>query len=322
MSSIQAPGDIVPSPPEAVTRIQNLLCTLFELPDIKASPAALAKSLDRVDIDIIQRGYVCSQKADGVRVLLLLTGETAYLFLRNWDCQMVPFASDGLYLFDTELVAGTHAFVFDCLIYKNQPAIHHDYLYRIELFRRWLSLHGTEKATAAHPLEVGTQYAHATVQLASSLQVLPKPVFNATAQQVWTIPAPFLVDGLIFTRLLDRYRMNLSSPRSILKWKPLHEITIDFHAVELARPYMAKLPHLLQQFQTQQGQVSLQILDKGRPVTVAKIDTALRGIIECGWSHGQWRVVRDRPDKARPNSHTTVVATLYNIIDDITIEEL
>ena len=116
-----------------VDRIQALLGTLFEISSVKTSPAALAKSLDRADMDTIRRGYTVAQKADGCRVFVLLTKQTGFIFMRNWLCQRVAFTSSDMCLFDVELVGGTHVFVFDTLIMHGRSVVHKDYLYRVEL---------------------------------------------------------------------------------------------------------------------------------------------------------------------------------------------
>jgi hypothetical protein len=105
-------------------------------------------------------------------------------------------------------------------------------------------------------------------------------------------------DGVIFTPVHERVLMG--THRTLFKWKPLENITIDF------------LVH--------KGYLCIQ--HETNLIQVQKTDLSEGTIAECFPSKGIWVVLKERTDKNYPNNKRTFDRTLINIQENIQFCEL
>jgi hypothetical protein len=111
---------------------------------------------------------------------------------------------------------------------------------------------------------------------------------------------PKKMDGLIFTPCNEPIRMG--THRTMFKWKPIENITIDFWVSESA--------HLC-------------IQNNGRMNAVQKCPGAPRdSILECYFSGEEWKPLKIREDKNHPNNKMTYERTMVNIKENIQFCEL
>lgn len=282
--------------------------------------------------------YALSYKADGQRMLLgFLATEDAHVCfsmdrtgtLARLSLVMPPTLYEGT-LFDVEVVGDTIV-VFDCACVYGNVCVDQFYPKRLELARHalasGLSIRHTIGAVVpsspyAYPSKFDDIVLHTghwklkvkTVFYASSIKFLPDTWFLPEDGFIWTLTtAPFFVRG--------------GRPFTVLKWKPLTRITIDFlvgHCDSHLQP--TPVPHVAPMYQLVRPQErGLFTVDGHNTVWFSFIDTTVTsGIYECSWDHvaHEWQIVLPRPDKTRPNTLSTVVKTIENIADCISREDL
>lgn len=133
-------------------------------------------------------------------------------------------------------------------------------------------------------------------------------------------------DGLIFTANNDSYIP--SRPDSLLKWKWLDKISVDF---KLKSPYFNHADELI--FYAGYAAPVGDIKVRSQPVDSnvrewIEREFIARGIdsvvVECTYDkqNSSWRIEHIRSDKTDANYITTVFSTLETIIDNIKIEEV
>jgi hypothetical protein len=169
---------------------------------------------------------------------------------------------------------------------------------------------------------------------------------------VWRHVVPALEhpnDGLIFTDVELKYECG--ECQGILKWKPLHQNSVDFALMACVSRETPGLQHTFGIAHQRRGTIrkynritldaaTKAMVDRGELVTVRDGDTSANGaVIECVWDlawktvvsdgnggakelPGGWRFERTRVDKKLPNAEKTVQRVKESIADNITIEEL
>lgn len=142
-------------------------------------------------------------------------------------------------------------------------------------------------------------------------------------------------DGYIYTPVCSPMPTIALESAKTFKWKPLDRITVEFLVVRqigdnktrglqmpLPREYagrgsppVAAKPHRYTLFLKYKGKhVSSARMASGTPVS--------KGIYECGWRKGGWRVDHVRTDKSEPNNYNTAFRTIQNLREGIRRQDL
>jgi hypothetical protein len=137
--------------------------------------------------------------------------------------------------------------------------------------------------------------------------IVPTPKMRVQCKQMYPLQQmgnisldPKRTDGLIFTPIKEPVRMG--THRTMFKWKPIENITIDFWVSESA--------HLC-------------IQHNGNMTPVQKCPGAPRdSILECYFDNGEWKPLKIREDKNYPNNKMTYDRTMVNIRENIKFCEL
>ena len=293
-------------------QIQYILNELFQL-NISKFPGCMPVSIERTHLlQTLPFGYVASHKADGERVFLFVFGNGTICILRR-DMSITTsictkFKSDFFYVFDGELLQNNRLLIFDTLIYESIPVIQYSYLTRIEYGRLFCASLSVEKTTRI-PYELPSRITYHPTCLLSIFMIEPKPVFTlANIRHVTS--STFPIDGFIFTQLHERYCCFRSNKRAILKYKERKDMTIDFLII------------------TTTDSVGLYVVDTtGQQVWFANMSAGYNNmssmeIWECTLTTIGWIPYRRRYDKSVPNSIETAYATMKNIEENITEQEL
>jgi isocitrate/isopropylmalate dehydrogenase len=117
--------------------------------------------------------------------------------------------------------------------------------------------------------------------------------------QISSIQLSEKTDGLVFTPVNEPIR--IGTHETLFKWKPRHQITIDFLVKNGKDLYI-------------QGRKQAQLHLSIRPY---KDDT----ILECDYRELGWTPVRERTDKTYPNNRRTFDRTIVNLRENIKLEE-
>lgn len=277
-------------------------------------PGALPVSLARADLSTLPLGYVFSLKADGTRVFVVVSGRTVLLVDRTWRIVAHGLCSapqPGLSIYDAEYVCG----VAD-VIYLFDVICHHDVVVR----------------------DLCYSLRHAMLApwtMTDLISVAVKPIYDiADISRVWhdSGAAEFPVDGIVFTRLLTRYSAFRSDPRSVIKWKPREMITVDFEVCgpdDVMGTMPPDVPWTVRSFMTlpRPNQPFLATRGPQGLLPFCGLSHDIRhkrgSILECGFTDaGGWRVERERPDKDTPNALNTLVNTLRDMREELTIEDV
>lgn len=164
-----------------------------------------------------------------------------------------------------------------------------------------------------------------------------KPIFDMSGLVHYyrnhCVHLPFKFDGMVFTNVNDPVYPFRMKANSILKWKPKMENTIDFvvtrnGSLDQIRP--CKNKKQLEQFRSAQpatNNVWLWCVLPNRNMFCFSAGIAHHPIVEnhvyeCGWNTQlqTWQVLRMRSKD--PNAWDTVVNTIQNIVEEISIDEL
>lgn len=304
--------------------------------------------------------WVC-EKSDGQRVLVLIvvppiTGiqEVFLIDRKNMYYQVhgiffPPLSSSAQFpltntILDGELVVDTMAegqtklclLLFDCLIMDGVNVTQRPFSRRyaslqmqlMPSFNKYLKLN--PDARMMHPFEIQVK----PMDLAYGIQLILEE------------KVPCLLhgsDGLIFTSLESKYVFG--SNTKILKWKPLHENTIDFQLqlrfppdlktdASGATPDFCAKP-LFQLWQHESGDTHvpfdwLDMDDEEWEKWKQSGEQLDNRIVECAWhppspedpSLATWHIKRLRDDKATANHKTTVSRIIQSMDDGVSEEEL
>jgi len=306
-------------------------------PQPDRNPATQPVSLERDHFARLRSvDYVVSDKSDGVRYVLYLAQaggqELAVLVDRKLKLYQVPVAAARKHfrgsIFDGELVnvRGTHVFlVFDAVAHKGSNAIARQPLTkRLELIRAVFDLDGV---SVSSPEEAAEQAKLGKVVCGGSaygLSFRPKPCFQL--QQLDTLLRrlpllPYAVDGLIFTPQEDRVVVGTHETMFKLKWK--HSIDVEVGAGGALLVGLGGAPETAVQ---RVPLSSLSIAFEYEPELAAALPALQGRIVELALTSdaGALRLslLAQRPDKAHPNTASTVLRTVKNVREDITPQEL
>lgn len=185
-------------------------------------------------------GYYVCDKTDGVRALCFVYSDGAIAVVTETDVlwnnasRSDASRSDVITIYDCEYVAQVNtAFAFDCLMYEGKSVCAQPF---------------SERVTMLGALQSG-----ATSVAPKHFEVMSAQNIREVCTQIMEAKYPYSIDGLILTSPNDDY----ANTRN-LKWKPAHDMTIDFLCVrcprELRGKYMFEMSnvrgdtHALQQY--------------------------------------------------------------------------
>ena len=296
--------------------------------------------------------YVLSYKADGFEggrffLLFLEVGGSAYAVLLNR--KMEPFyISTQVYktalagtLFDVEKLRlqdnSILLLIFDTLAIHGHSVTKRHYLCRLDLARLFLHLlgqHDPNVHSELFPTAPTGQYPshYRDVRITSGhlerdiLRLQVKQVFYAQALPLLSPQTYYPTDGFIWTLGAAPYSCFLTQPQNVLKWKPLERITLDF---QLQPPCSEVQPvHLLAEvplpFLECPGNYGLFAAHNNQLVLISRLvgTNWSDGIYECSWTNNRWVIVQPRTDKQTPNQLRTVILTLQNITEAISLSDI
>lgn len=263
-------------------------------------------------------------------------------------------------ILDVEVCEGV-VYIFDVLMFNNVVVTRKCVLQRLEMAYKLLTLMPNSNTNTpwwwSDLPEVSmtpTQYNRdVTCALQPKLQLVVKPFFlYCKLHVVLPLIKPRVVhDGIVFTRLFQEYKSYRSEPLAFIKWKNIDQITIDcvIRVNSKCRPntvfgvsqdYTVRTSGNIiicvsradkTGVRTQDRNQNLNTPNTDIPLAYANVDerhynplTKLDGTVgEFGWCDKVgWFLHRLRPDKMKSNSLYTVVKTIENLKDEITVAQL
>lgn len=347
----------------------RLLNTVFshDKREVRTFPGALPISISRKELKEIAFGYVWSVKADGKREFLFIDERADkqewWILGRDLKTNRVPPQLENnsvISILDVE-VCDDIIYIFDALIVRNVVAIRKCVLERIEAVYAMLSdctQHTTKwwwDDLKDDSMMVPTKYNRSACCLlpGSTLKLVVKPFFlYSSLHKLWPIVSKRLLnDGVIFTRLFQKYESYRSAPLSFIKWKPIDLITIDtviYENCDGRKPgvifgmpmdfsFMTKGNVLLCITRTaisgvtRSGKSSknAQNVAQDTPFAHGNVDVhkfdlkSMDGKVgEFGWDGAAWNLHRLREDKTKSNTIDTICKTIENLRDVIEFSEL
>jgi len=239
-------------------------------------------SLERKHFTHITREeYVVCEKTDGIRHFMVCFTDSqnrkiCALVNRKMECTLYCLTVPRDTLLDGELI-GDVFIVHDAVRIKGENLMNAPLCTRLEKAREMIRyIVPTAKLTVQCKKMV-------PVDRISDISLDPKKT-----------------DGLIFTPVNEPIRMG--THRTMFKWKPNENITIDF--------WVSESSHLCIQY-------------NGKMTPVQKCPGAPReSILECYFENGEWKPLKIREDKNYPNNKMTYERTMVNIRENIQFYEL
>lgn len=317
---------------------------LWQLPPhITHFPGPNPMSIEKRDFDsLTENDFIVALKTDGVRHLLMLTTkpnstEPIALMIdrtkRMYEIEVwanEDFFENGS-LYDGELVWEQNDLVyivFDAINVRGNLCTKLSYRERIDL------IHGTILCTSEqHSEEILEGMISEECKLLARnntphpLRIMPKTcVSKAEVAALWRERAQsrHLNDGLIFT--MNNAPIETGTSASILKWKPQHSIDVRF---ELAAN---QVWHMYANMNHSGGLTPLQNVDPALSFRLAEskllaaIHTRQPCVVECVLHfEGETLVLvpeRERTDKSAPNTLNTIAATVRNVRENLSVDDL
>ncbi|KAI8912423.1 mRNA capping enzyme alpha subunit and guanylyltransferase [Gorgonomyces haynaldii] len=278
--------------------------------------------------DLKQENYFCSEKADGVRILIFTTVRNEqremYLIDRKNDyyfLQLGMIGPKGIYLSDTVLDAELvyeqhtkgqemHLLLFDCMAISGLNLAPRPYSKRLGYLREQVCQPYFDRARSDKKFVQRYPFKMSLKRLESSYN-LPR-VF----EQMQTYKHK--TDGIIFTAEMAPYEAGTCE--KILKWKPAEENTVDFKILKVADKYHLGI-WIRDEEHDDYGPFELEdeLKEAWRQSDV------IGKIIECRYDPewpNHWRFSRFRDDKATANHISVYRKIMMSIEDNVTKEEL
>lgn len=315
-------------------------------------PGTLPISLDRKSIPLLygfskvtHSEYTLSYKADGYNggryflgFLEFNSSPLVFIVDRNFSITYLTVFSvhhDAFKgtLFDIEILR-THdgkdlILIFDTLCVHGNSVQEKYYPIRMDVARAFLNLLPETKKISCdkdtHSFTYSSNFKDSISTFSDKYHIKVKKLYYPQALPFMT-GTIYPDDGRIWTSTTTPYSVFRSNPHSILKWKPQHEITIDFY-LHTKQTTDWKLPsqfHISPKFRSQHGNYYLYTQQNRTFFLIAKLlldSKTESGIYEFSWN-SQWVLKQRRFDKSKPNQLETVVRTIENIEENITLEEL
>lgn len=258
--------------------------------------------------------YWVAEKSDGDRLLLYINNTQLYFITRELECYSlkVEWKIEGQYLMDGEMVMNQtnqtwEYLIFDMVYFENKSTQGLTLERRLSYIIAFIKKYRQQKCVLFFKI-LGK-----TMQPMSQLSLLVKNIKNGmfTEKRSGGQVRSNLTDGLIFTPLDRTY-----SECVPLKWKPPHQLTIDFRV-----KWVKDQIHLLLGSNEKQEQV-VEILT-GSQVDQSGLTLQHHNkIIEMYWTLGYWHYYKQRDDKMTPNFITVGWSVLKSIAENITWEDL
>lgn len=320
-------------------------------------PGGLPVSIDRDiiprlfgDDETCYREYVLSYKADGINGgryflgFLCLEGDfLSFLIDRNFkitflQAKAYDIAYEGT-VFDIEFLKtkdGNILFlIFDTLCIHGNSVIEQFYPTRLEIAREFLARLPKEANRVEFPhseLAYKSNRKDIMVDFAKEnddtiIRIKVKKIYYVQAIEFLQGASLYDTDGFIWTAAASSYSIFRSQSNTIYKWKPLGQITIDFmlinpsHSSNFAS--LQKIEGIPEKYRKRLGNCLLFTQNNNRDIFISRIESShLGGIYECYWDGDRWEIIKERTDKAKPNHLSTVVKTIQNIEQNITVSEI
>jgi hypothetical protein len=336
--------------------------------EVRTFPGALPISISRKELKDIAFGYVWSVKADGNREFLFIDEKKSkqvswWTLGRDLKTNCAPpelNTNSVISIFDVE-VCDDIIYIFDSLMVRNVVTIRKCVLERIDAAYAMLTDFPQHTQTKwwwddlkSESTMTPTKYNRNTCCIlpGSTMKLVVKPFFLYGAlPDIWSIVSQRLLnDGIIFTRLFQKYESYRSAPLSFIKWKPRDLITID----TVIRDNSGRSPGVIFgipmdfSFATK-GNVLLCITrtaTSGVTRSGKSNNRALSGLQDTPFAHGNvdeikfdlesidskvgefawdgtaWNLHRLRDDKTKSNTIDTICKTIENLRDVIEFSEL
>ena len=323
----------------------NKMLTMWNLPShIKHFPGANPTSIERSDLSRLKADdFIASLKSDGVRYMLLMTVKPnsiddpiAIMIDRTKTMYEIEVWANEDYfilgsLYDGELVwqQNTLSFViFDVILAKGVGCHVMSYRERLQILQNTiLCVSSSHAGESIEQMIVEESKFMAQNNEYELIIVTKKCVSKENIQELWLDHQnnSHRVDGMVFT--LNKSPIEIGTSNSILKWKPSH--TID---VRGTYDEQSNLWSVFANSNTSDTLFEITNDIEGQPVKLENnklLQTLVEHqpcIVECALALKDGCLLlqpeRERADKRAPNSMKTILATIRNVQENITIENL
>lgn len=265
-------------------------------------PGAHCVHIEREHLETLsEQRYVVSDKTDGTRSLLAILGRKAYLVDRKMEVtEASGVTTDVKALLDGEIVTidgGARVYLAYDAIAGPANVTHLGLKERIAVAKR--AVEGLALSVGGKPLYVDVKRFFDGDEIKEALRCFES--------------LPYPTDGIVLTPLDEPMVRGTSS--KLLKWKPASEVTVDFLAKKDKTLFVLHNNALVQV-----GRLACSGLDAVKADIVFESKDA--AILECRLVKDNWTLVKERTDKARPNSRFVYNNCMKNIREAIGLDEV
>lgn len=305
-------------------------------------PGCNPRSLSRANVPSLSDGYSISLKSDGIRYALFLTmrpdtdsSAVALLVDRAWGMYEMQVAAPEEYFRRGTILEGELVWkqpegetllylVFDAVVVKGENMCRLPFRERLEAAKR--ATHLSEELAAISDTSVQDDRALETDSIVMAhytptVTMRTKHFVNAIhLQRLWNkrFDADHRVDGIVLNRDESAYVNGTSPEGCMYKWKP--QSTVDL----LRRRRQDTTPELC----SQNGPLPEKLVERAVVVRDSKVCTGsedcviLEYLITVDAVSVTLFPLRNRADKTIPNSERVVIATVQDVVDNVTVAEM
>lgn len=278
-------------------------------------PAPQPVSLERSNLyKLIDYDYVVCAKSDGMRFLLMYNDGVSYVVDRAFNFFQIKMSfKDGFTegIFDGELIYTKKKVwkyvIHDCISMNGKDVSGNNFSVRYAHAENLVDNVWDKNAISSFNLSKKLFFSFKNIKLLDNLIKEGKLDHD--------------VDGIIFTP--ENKRIGAHTQYDLFKWKPLHLHTFDFKITRNDQGIIAfvnKSGNHIAYAKASRGsddeKLFIESLEKNCP------GFKDNQIVECEYRDGTYIPIKIRHDKTHPNSLFTVMKTIENIAENITMEEL
>lgn len=241
-------------------------------------------------------------------------------------------------LFDIEWIQKTNKIVlFDCIQYAGSNIRCLNYLLRLDLCRLFLTnfKHCQVDEMKQPEGSIPSKIPYLKVYMKDMFCIEPQLAFPPqNLNYLRNNPTSHDIDGIIFTLTTNPVPVFRNNLETLLKWKPISHLTIDFLVQpkewKSEVPLRQNLPYIDNKYRTLcDSHLKLWIVHKKEYIWFSNIQEdksvyTQPGVYEFSWDYErrQWIFKNARTQKLLPNGLNTVSRTLGNIEEKLSFEEL
>jgi len=265
--------------------------------------------------EIREIDYLITEKSDGVRMMMYHTNGSTYFFGRNLifyeSKEKIKFPNltellvDGEMFFNLRKKTWNYT-IFDVVCYGKTNCNNFNMRKKVQVISDHIVMPYLQ-AGGSKSFNIVRKHFYEKDEINL---LFSKIVKNEEGEYIYK--GNNMNDGLIFTPVdVKLYHFTPGPSMWLLKWKWDDKLTCDFEL-----HYDKDVNMFFLRYQQSRKNPKLYYYKEIKEIPKSK------KIVECFYDQGDWKIVNVRDDKVRPNTFMTIISVIYQMIENITREDI